>query len=451
MKEIKGVCLDLDQTLVNSEDFMFSPENPKKYMHTAEWELYNFLRSFLKVVDWESFIAIYLKSKEDVKSLLKGKPASHSRYLYIQKSFEHLNMKFKPDLVYDATNVYWNYILSKMELFPDVEDVLKALKREHIQIGIITDLTADIQFMKLKNLGIDRYIDYLVTSEEVDADKPDTKMQELLLKKMGLGKDEVIIIGNNPKTDIQLANDSGVESVLFDFNKKYDVEERNNPTYYTNHFRDILVFLGIEKREFSDDKLIVFDMIGTLTTNPHLISQIFYLTFPSIDTKLVKKYYEDYKIDKISKEEFWRGVGFEKFSDQESRFLMNISLKEGVVDMLRVLKNHYRLAILSNIPKEWGHFIQKQYHFDDIFDEIVFSGDYKTKKPDHKIYQIMVNKFSDIAPENVYFVDDDLDDLKVGKGYLMNTIWLESDQLSREYIPDYVIKDIFEIINIVKK
>ena len=203
-------------------------------------------------------------------------------------------------------------------------------------------------------------------------------------------------------------------------------------------------------KQYSNEKLIIFDMIGTLTTNPHLISQIFYLTFPSADIPEVKKYYEDYKVDKIDRKTFWNGVGFENFSTQEARFLGNISLKQGVLDMLKDLKEDYKLALFSNIPKEWGHYMQDTFGFKEIFDAIIFSGDYGIQKPDSEIYEILLSKFQDINPENMYFVDDDLEDLETGKKYFMNTIWLESDQLAGGYRPDYVIQDIFEIINIVK-
>ncbi len=205
-----------------------------------------------------------------------------------------------------------------------------------------------------------------------------------------------------------------------------------------------------ETKQYSNEKLIIFDLIGTLTTNPHFISQIFYLTFPSINTDLVREYYNDYKIDKIDRKAFWNGVGFDNFSTQEARFLGNISLKQGVLDMLKVFKKYYKLALFSNIPKEWGHYMENKYGFKDIFDAIIFSGDYGMQKPDSEIYEVLLSKFQGIDPKNMYFVDDDLEDLETGKKYLMNTIWLDSSQFSRTFKPDYVIHDIFEVINIVK-
>jgi putative hydrolase of the HAD superfamily len=45
-------------------------------------------------------------------------------------------------------------------------------------------------------------VDYLVSSEEAGAEKPDPKVFELSLEKLGLKKDEVVMIGDNYEKDI---------------------------------------------------------------------------------------------------------------------------------------------------------------------------------------------------------------------------------------------------------
>ncbi len=451
MSKYKAVCIDLDQTIANTEDYLYSSRNAENYEKTAEWHLYKHLKPYLKVVTWEHFLNTYKLAKEQVKELLPGKAASHSRYLYIQKLFENLNFRFRPDLVYDSTNLYWNHVTNNMELFPGALSTLETIKRQGLKIAVVTDLTADIQVLKLKKLGINQYVDYLVTSEEADADKPNPKVGDLMIKKVGVSKEEIIMIGNNPKTDIQLAHNIGVDSILFDFYSRYSGEERNSPTYYTNNISDILNLMNIKTQEYTDEKLVVFDMIGTLTTNPHLISDVFRSVIPNIERDLIKKHYEEYKVDNIRRETFWKNIGIENFEGLERKFLDSILLREGVLELLQKMEEKHLLAILSNIPKEWGHYIEEKYNLKNYFNEIVFSGDYKVKKPNHEIYKILVDKFPSIAPENVYFIDDDLGDLKSGKDYLMKTVWLKSDQVSDRYVPDYIIEDISDIEDIINQ
>ena len=240
MDSIKGICFDLDQTLCNSEDFLYSYSDRSRqdYTKTAEWQVYQFLKPYLKVVSWDSFIHTYNISKKEIKKLIPDRAASHSRYLYIQRALENLNMRFKPDLVYTANSIYWEYVVQNMRLFPGVLEVLQVLKENHLKVCIVTDLTADIQNRKLQKLKIEKYVDYLVTSEEAGKDKPNTRELTLALKKMNLKKEDVVVIGNNPKTDIQLAKNLNVRSVLFDYNRKYTRDERNEPDFYINNLED---------------------------------------------------------------------------------------------------------------------------------------------------------------------------------------------------------------------
>ncbi len=207
----------------------------------------------------------------------------------------------------------------------------------------------------------------------------------------------------------------------------------------------------MNKKEYSNEKLVIFDMIGTLTTNPHLISQILHLMMPNISINLLRREYWDYRVSRIDRDTFWKNIGIPNSESFEEKFLNNIHFKKGVLEMARAMKGKYKLAILSNIPKEWGAFLIKEYSLDSIFDEIVFSGDYKMKKPKVGLYKVLINKFPDISSNNMYFVDDDLEDLETGGRLGMNTIWLKSGQISDSYVPNYVIEDISEIESLITK
>ncbi len=452
--KIKGILFDLDQTLCNNEDYALQKSNSHypAYKKTCEWELYKFLEKDLKIITWEKFIEVYEKSKKEIKTPIKAQAASHSRYLYIQRTLENLNMRFKPDLVFKATNIYWNHMFKKMSLFPDVKKVLNELKENHFKICIITDLTADIQNKKLQHLGVNKYIDYMVTSEEVGAEKPNPKVLKLALEKLKLPKEESIIIGNNPKTDVQLGLNSGVKTILFDFNKDFlNKKTRNNPTYYINNFRDILKIMKIEKKKYPNKNLFVFDMIGTLTDERHLVSGILQKLLPKYSYKHIKRNYELYKVNEISRKDFWDKFGVKDIDEMEKRFLEKIIIRDGMLELLQNMRKDFKLATLSNIPRELGHLISKKYGFEKYFDQIVFSGDYGIKKPNSEIYKLLLKKFPNIKSSKTYFIDDSLKDLESGKNLLMNTIWYKSNDVKSDYIPDSIVKNVGELKKFVKK
>ena len=76
-------------------------------------------------------------------------------------------------------------------------------------------MQATFQVEKLKKLNLSKYIDFLVTSEEAGAEKPDKKIFNLALQKMKLSKSKVIMIGDNIKKDIKGAESIGIKAIYY--------------------------------------------------------------------------------------------------------------------------------------------------------------------------------------------------------------------------------------------
>lgn len=435
----KGVLLDLDQTLANTEDYTFVLDNTKalNYKIYAEYRVYIFLRPFLKIVSWEVFIEAFEAARTEIKKQLKGTAASHNRYLYIQRTLELLHLRFRPKLIYDATQVYWDFILKKSKLFPHVKETLKVIKQNHLKTAIITDLTADIQIKKLNQYKIESYIDYLVTSEEANADKPSPAQIKLALDKMKLNSKEVILVGNNPATDIQAAQSLQIPAILFDYHNSYR-NYKPKANYHITKFNELLGILKISDTTYSEKRLIAIDLNGTLTTESHIVAKLLRAVVPK-NYKLLKTQYEDYKVSRISNRTFWRNLGVDDPRKTEQRFFKQFTLRNDVIKLLTDLKKHYSLAILSNMPSKWGWTLVEKFDLQKYFDTIIFSGDYKSKKPDPDLYKVLIHKHPDINPENIYFVDDELSDLAGGKDFLMKTVWLKNKGQKITFIPDEVV------------
>ena len=203
--------------------------------------------------------------------------------------------------------------------------------------------------------------------------------------------------------------------------------------------------------KFSDQKLVIFDMIGTLTTERHLVSVIMKEVLPMFKSEKLKKYYEKYKVDEISNKEFWSKLEIGNCYEIEKRILEKVVLREEVPKLLEDLKTKYKLAILSNIPKEWGEFVAEKYGFNTYFEQTIFSGACGLKKPNREIYELLLGKFPSIAPGNVYYIDDSLGDLETGKKCLMRTVWLKSDLDKSRYIPDHTIERLSELKLVLNK
>ena len=77
-------------------------------------------------------------------------------------------------------------------------------------------MQAHIQIKKLEKLNADKFIDFLVTSEEVGFEKPNKEIFELALKKMNLEKDQVIMIGDSLEKDVIGAKNFGIKGYRFE-------------------------------------------------------------------------------------------------------------------------------------------------------------------------------------------------------------------------------------------
>ncbi|MEI2453376.1 HAD family hydrolase [Lysobacter firmicutimachus] len=156
----------------------------------------------------------FARAREEVKRQLGKTASSHSRLLYFQRGIEILGRKTQLVITLDLEQTYWRTFLSHCELFPGVRDFLLALRRNGIGTAIITDLTSQIQFRKIIYFGLDDCFDYVVTSEEAGADKPEAAPFRLAIDKLGLDPSRIWMIGDHPVNDVAGARNFGLSTLL---------------------------------------------------------------------------------------------------------------------------------------------------------------------------------------------------------------------------------------------
>ena len=87
-------------------------------------------------------------------------------------------------------------------------------------LHIITNGFEEVQHIKLKESGLAKYFDQVITSEEAGAKKPAKKVFEYALMKSGARVAESVMVGDDLKTDIKGAIDFGMKSIYFNPNGK---------------------------------------------------------------------------------------------------------------------------------------------------------------------------------------------------------------------------------------
>lgn len=104
-------------------------------------------------------------------------------------------------------------------LYDDVLPTLETLKKRGLIVGLITSLTKDMNLI-CSSLGLSPYLDFVVTSKEAGANKPEPPIFLLALDRAGVGASEAVYIGDQYETDVVGARGAGINPVLID---RYDL------------------------------------------------------------------------------------------------------------------------------------------------------------------------------------------------------------------------------------
>lgn len=139
--------------------------------------------------------------------------AIHNRLIRYQLMLEHVGLPIRHAPA--MAELYWTTLIGAMKPFPGIQTALEALKEKGLILGIGTNMTADRQFAKLLKLGILDHFDFMVTSEEVSAEKPDRRLFDCCAMKAGCRPDECAFVGDSLKGDVQGALNAGMAAIWF--------------------------------------------------------------------------------------------------------------------------------------------------------------------------------------------------------------------------------------------
>lgn len=162
----------------------------------------------------------YKDAQRRVKSRIPTHAASHSRILYAQSLCEllgrtdgHIHAPF-------LEKAYWDTFLKTMKKVAGLDEFLANCRKSGTTVAVVSDLTTTIQCQKLVALDIAKTIDFLVTAEEVGADKPDPKPFLAALEKAKGDTSSAVVIGDNHERDIRGADSLGIDSILITHDTK---------------------------------------------------------------------------------------------------------------------------------------------------------------------------------------------------------------------------------------
>lgn len=195
---IKAVIFDIDNTIYDFD----------KAHRAAMAALGVYMRETFGIEPDET--AFLVKKCMDIIAERTGdQAAQHNRLLRFQCVLEQLGSTDYGKAM-EMYHVYWGKVLEVMEPEPGLLPLLARLKARGIKLGIGSDMTAFIQYRKLKKIGVLSYLDFLVVSEEAGAEKPSPRFFDLCLKKAGCAPGECVFIGDSLEKDVIGAAECGL-------------------------------------------------------------------------------------------------------------------------------------------------------------------------------------------------------------------------------------------------
>jgi putative hydrolase of the HAD superfamily len=210
--KFKSAIFDLDDTLYDH----------KTLNALALQKVCDFVYSKTKISK-EKFFDTFYQVRKETNLRLSNTAASHNRILYFQALAEKLSV-YSSEFCLDLYNLYWDFFLGRMVLRDGVLEVFNLLRANKIKIAICSDLTTLIQHRKIKQLGINNFIDALITSEEAGSEKPDAAMFNLCIKKLKTKPQECFFVGDNFQRDIKGAIKAGMTAIYFDIGDGADID-----------------------------------------------------------------------------------------------------------------------------------------------------------------------------------------------------------------------------------
>ena len=203
LNNVKGVLLDLDNTLYHYDSCHIRAIN-ECHLH--------YRNNHDKDISFDDFSNIYRKKRDLVTERLSPQGVCRSRLFAFQAMFEEINLDKNFELAKKYDEIYWNTLIKNMVISKDAAIFLQKCQNLNIVICIVSDMIANIQIRKLQKLGVTKNIRYLVTSEEVGTEKPDAKIFQMALDKLGLSAKEVVMIGDSEIKDIKGAQALGIKA-----------------------------------------------------------------------------------------------------------------------------------------------------------------------------------------------------------------------------------------------
>jgi putative hydrolase of the HAD superfamily len=166
------------------------------------------------ISSWEGLWARFEGDDPNLKILREWGPS------YRLDSWHNSLRKCGIDDIEFATQLANAFVINRRKrhvLYDDVELCLDEFSKLY-RLGLLSNGAPDLQREKIEGTGIGRYFAEVVISGEVGYGKPDRRIYELILSRLGVRPERAMMMGNSLKSDIKGAQAIGMKTAWLNRN-----------------------------------------------------------------------------------------------------------------------------------------------------------------------------------------------------------------------------------------
>lgn len=128
------------------------------------------------------------------------------------------------DLIDKINRYYLNTTPARSQLIENAAEILAYLSSRY-KLYILSNGFYDVQLTKMKSSGISKYFTKTFTSDRIGYAKPHARIFEYAINSENAKKDECLMVGDDPKNDVEGARNANIDQVYFNPEKeKSDVK-----------------------------------------------------------------------------------------------------------------------------------------------------------------------------------------------------------------------------------
>ncbi|MGA3192589.1 MAG: HAD family hydrolase [Candidatus Bathyarchaeia archaeon] len=207
LADIKAVVFDFIGTLTSVKNYSLEASTLKLSKALVEAGF---------TVDEEDFLRAYSRAHEKYRLIRYEELVEVTNGVWISDALNCLGFKTSPEdvRVKTAVNVFFEDYLSSLELNSCARRMLVRLSKRY-KLGLVSNFTyAPVIYAALRKLGINRFFSAVLVSEDVGWRKPNRKIFQEALRRLGAKAQETVYVGDSPVEDIVGAAAAGMRTIF---------------------------------------------------------------------------------------------------------------------------------------------------------------------------------------------------------------------------------------------